>query len=86
MNRKDYEGYTYLGFIKNEQLNRKDKDNIYCVGISDEEFKHFLIKYLLGDGYYIADPVGPEQANQIILEEILSHYSKEFQKELKHKN
>ena len=83
MNGKNYDAYTYLGFIKNKQLNRKDKDNIYCVGISDEEFKHFLIKYLLGDGYYIADPVGPEQANQIILEEILSHYSKEFKKEIK---
>lgn len=83
MNKKNYEGYTYLSFIKNKQQNRPDKDNIYVVGLSDEEFKHFLIKYLLGDGYYIADPVGPEQANQIILEEILSHYSKEFQKELK---
>ena len=83
MNGKDYEAYTYLSFIKNKQLNRPDKNNIYVVGISDEEFKHFLIKYLLGDHYYIADPVGPKQANQIILEEILSKYSKEFRKEIK---
>lgn len=83
MNKKDYEAYTYLSFIKNKQQNRPDKDNIYAVGITDEEFKHFLIKYLLGDNYYISDPVGPEQANQIILEEILSLYSKDFKKELK---
>lgn len=82
MNRKDYEGYTYLGFIKNKQLNRKDKDNIYVVGITDEEFQHFLVKYLLGDNWYISDPVGREQANQIILEEILFHCSKEFRKEI----
>ena len=34
-----------------------------------------LVDHLLGRGWYIADPVGGEQANEIIVEEICKRYS-----------
>ena len=73
---------SYIDFIKEKERKREDKDNIYCTGITDREFVHFIIKYLLGEDWYVVDPLGHEQINQIALEEILDKYSKEFRKEL----
>lgn len=72
----------YINFIKEKESKRKDKDNIYCVGITDREFVVFIIKYLLGEDWYVADPLGHDQINQVALEEILDKYSKDFRKEL----
>lgn len=73
---------SYIDFILEKEKNRDDKDNIYCTGISDEEFIYFAIKYLLGDDWYVVDPLGHNQINQVALEEILYMYSKKFKKEL----
>ena len=73
---------NYNDFIKDKESKREDKDNIYCTGITTKEFVHFAIKYLLGDDWYVADPLGHNQIIQIALEEILDKYSKEFRKEL----
>ena len=77
---------SYIDFIKEKESKREDKDNIYCTGITDREFVHFIIKYLLGEDWYVVDPLGHEQINQIALEEILDKYSKEFRKEIKRFN
>ena len=74
---------SYIDFIKDKERKREDKDNIYCTGITAEEFVHFAIKYLLGDDWYVADPLGHNQINQVALEEILYMYSKKFKKEIK---
>ena len=74
---------SYIDFILEKEKNRKDKDNIFCTGISDREFIKFAIKYLLGDDWYVIDPLGHSQIAQIALEEILKKYSKKFKKELK---
>ena len=74
---------SYIDFILEKEKNRKDKDNIFCTGISDREFINFAIKYLLGDDWYVIDPLGHSQITQIALEEILKKYSKKFKKELK---
>ena len=42
-----------------------------------------LCDYLLGDDFYITDPVSQEQANTLIIYNILKHYSKEFRADLK---
>ena len=42
-----------------------------------------LCDYLLGDDFYITDPVSQEQANTLIIYNILKHYSKEFRTDLK---
>ena len=61
--------------------NREDKDNIFGVGISDAEFRKFAIDYLLGEDWYVADPLGPTQVNEIALKEILKKYSRQYKKE-----
>ena len=74
---------TYINFIRNKEAQRKDKDNIFCTGISDTEFVKFAIKYLLGDDWYVVDPLGYSQITQLALEDILFKYSKQFKKEYK---
>ena len=62
---------------------RKDRDNIFGVGICDADFRHFIINYLLSDDWYVTDPISQEQVNEIALCEILEKYSKRFKKERK---
>lgn len=63
--------------------NRKDKGNIFGVGVSDAEFRRFIIDYLLGEKWYVVDPIGQTQINEIALYEILEKYSKRYRKEYK---
>lgn len=74
---------TYINFIRNKEAQRKDKDNIFCTGISNTEFVKFAIKYLLGNDWYVVDPLGHSQITQLALEDILFKYSKQFKKEYK---
>lgn len=67
---------NYIDFIKDKERKREDKNNIFCTGITDREFVHFAIKYLLGEDWYIVDPLGHEQINQVALETILCKYCK----------
>ena len=73
---------SFIEYIKEKESKREDKDNIYCTGITDKEFVNFIIEYLLGEDWYVSDPLGHNQVNQIALEEILDKYSKKFRKEL----
>jgi len=74
---------TYINFICNKEAQREDKDNIFCTGISDTEFVKFAIRYLLGNDWYVVDPLGHSQVTQLALEDILFKYSKQFKKEYK---
>ena len=62
-------------FFENKYDNRIDKDNIYGVGITDNEFINIIIKELLGKDWYVADPLGHNQINEIALITILEKYS-----------
>lgn len=42
-----------------------------------------LCDYLLGDDFYITDPVSQEQANTLIVYNILKYYSKEFRRDFR---
>lgn len=44
---------------------------------------HILSAYLLGEDYYIVDPLPNDQANTIIIQDILFKYSKEYRKRFK---
>ena len=44
---------------------------------------NILKDYLLGENWYIADPVSTEQCNAQIVHEILMKYSREYRKEYK---
>lgn len=74
---------SVLDYFDEKYSNREDKNNIYGVGICDANFRHFIISYLLGDDWYVTDPISQEQVNEIALREILEKYSKRFRKEYK---
>lgn len=72
-----------IDFMREKYKNRNDKDNMFGVGVSDAEFRQFIIDYLLGEDWYVVDPLGQTQVNEIALYEILEKYSKRFRKETK---
>ena len=61
----------YDAWMKEKYAKRKDKDNIMPVGITDAEFRQWATQLILGEGWYIADPLGHNQCNEVILEEII---------------
>lgn len=70
-------------FLDEKYKNRSDPENIYGVGISYVQFRDFIIDYLLGPDWYVVDPIGQTQINEIALLEILEKYSKRYRKERK---
>lgn len=74
---------TLTEFMGERYKNREDKDNIFGVGISDAEFRAFIIDYLLGEDWYVVDPLGQTQINEIALYKILEKHSKRYKKEEK---
>lgn len=74
---------TLKEYLQKKYAERPDKDNIYGVGISDAEFRKFIIKYLLGDDWYVSDPLGPTQINEIALHKILKKYSRKYREEIR---
>lgn len=72
-------------FMGERYKNREDKDNMFGVGVSDAEFRRFIIDYLLGEDWYVVDPIAQIQINEIALYEILEKYSKRYRKERKHR-
>ena len=74
---------SVFDYFDEKYNNREDKNNLYGVGICDANFRHFIINYLLGDDWYVTDPISQEQVNEIALCEILKKYSKRFRKEFK---
>ena len=48
---------------------RKDKDDILPVGMTDAEFVEWAIRILLGDGWHTDAPVSQNQVNEIAMEE-----------------
>lgn len=70
-------------FVDERYENREDKNNIFGVGVSDAEFRNFIIDYLLGEDWRVTDPVGQTQVNEIALYQILEKYSKRYRKEFK---
>lgn len=72
---------TLTEFLNKKYRERKDKDNMYGVGMNDAEFRHFIIEYLLPEGWCVSDPLGQSQINEIAIYEILEKHSKKFRKE-----
>lgn len=72
-------------------MNYKFNSGFKCMRKAIEEtheidlatMRDVLCDYLLGTDYYIVDPVTPEQANLVILCEILDKYSKQWRKDIK---
>lgn len=68
----------YNDFIDKRYANRKDKENIYGVGLTDREFVKFIIPIILGEDWYVVDPIGHNQVNEIAFERILDKLDKHW--------
>ena len=75
-----------IEFMDKRYKNRENKDNIFVIGVSDAEFRAFIIDYLLGEDWYVVNPLGQTQINEIALHVILEKYSKRYRKEHKKYN
>ena len=74
---------TLTEFMDERYKNREDKNNIFGVGVTDAEFRKFIIDYLLGEDWFVVDSLRQTQVNEIALYEILKKYSKRYRKECK---
>ena len=66
------------------------KDNIcdtscglYPAPMEAQEALDILTSYLLGDDWYVVDPLSTKQVNAIITEQLLDKYSKKWKKDWK---
>ena len=75
--------YTLTEYMNDKYNNREDKDNLFGVGVTDAEFRQFIIDYLLGSDWYVVDPLSQAQVNEIALNDILNKYSKRYRTERK---
>lgn len=64
-----------MEYFKKKYDERDDKDNMFGTGMTDREFVNFIIKELLGDDWYITDPLAECQAVECAFLEILEKYS-----------
>ena len=60
-----------------------DKNNMFPPSLDPQEALLFLEKYLLGEDYYIVNPMPNIQANCEVVHDILYKYSKQYRKERK---
>ena len=60
----------------------KDPDNIFPPPLPAQKAVDFLRRYLLGEDYYVVDPISTEQCNTRIVYTILERYSKRFKQEI----
>lgn len=61
----------YDEWNKERYNNRKDKDNIFPIGISNGQFVEIITNLFLGSDWYCVNPLSRDQINEEILEEIL---------------
>ena len=60
-----------------------DKNNMFPPSIDPQTALDFLQEYLLGEDYYIVNPMPNIQANCEVVHDILYKYSKQYRKERK---
>ena len=67
-----------------EWLNKNwDKNNMFPLSLDPQTALDFLQEYLLGEDYYIVNPMPNIQANCEVVHDILYKYSKQYRKERK---
>ena len=60
-----------------------DKNNMFPPSLNPQTALDFLQEYLLGEDYYIVNPMPNIQANCEVVHDILYKYSKQYRKERK---
>ena len=71
----------YDKWNKERYNNREDKDNICPIGISNQLFIELMKNLFLGSDWYCSMPLGHDQINEEILEEIIFKITKKTSKE-----
>lgn len=72
-----------MEFQKWLEENWEGKDNLFPPCLDSQLAIDFLCNYLLGEDYYIVNPLCTVQANCEIVHDILYKYSKKYRKEVK---
>ena len=70
---------TFTDWLENDSIDC----GIMSPPMEDKKALEFLTDYLLGENWYVVDPISPKQVNTNIVHEILSKYSKKYRKEWK---
>ena len=70
---------TFTDWLENDSI---DCD-IMSPPMEDKKALEFLPDYLLGENWYVVDPLSPKQVNTNRVHEILWKYSKQYRKEYK---
>lgn len=60
-----------------------EKDNMFPPSLEPQTALNFLQEYLLGEDWYIVNPLTTGQANCEVVHDILYKYSKKYRKEIK---
>ena len=67
-----------------EQEEGANKGNIFAPPLDAQLAMEFLKDYLLGEDWYVVDPIGVEQVNTIIVDNILMEYAtRKYKKDIK---
>ena len=72
----------FLDKILNKYSNDPE-ENIYPKPMTDAEFVRLVTDYLLGEDWYIADPVSPDQANVYVALAIVEKFNIKKKGEIK---
>lgn len=72
---------SILDYMRAKYAARLDTDNIFCVGLTDAEFRAFIIRYLLSEDWAVTVHLGQEQINEAAIWEILEKYSHKYRAE-----
>ena len=70
---------TFTDWLENDSIDCE----IMSPPMEDKKALEFLTDYLLGENWYVVDPISPKQVNTNIVHEILWKYSKKYRKEYK---
>lgn len=60
-----------------------EENNLFPPCLPGNKAVDFLVQYLLGEDYYIVNPLCSEQANCEFVHDILFKYSKKYRKEVR---
>ena len=70
---------TFTDWLENDAIDC----GIMSPPMEDKKALEFLTDYLLGENWYVVDPLSPKQVNTNRVHEILWKYSKQYRKEWK---
>lgn len=77
--------YKYNKGFEAMKTNIEDTSyGLYPAPMEAQEALDILTSYLLGDDWYVVDPMGVKQCNACVIEQILDKYSKKWVKDWKH--